>query len=55
MVQNPGHLEADSFKDSCSLVPGRCVQVEARKEPSVRSGLGGRAFWRRQESRICVT
>lgn len=36
MVQNPGHLEAGSVKDSCGLVP-RCVQVEARKEPRVLS------------------
>lgn len=35
MVQNPGHLEAASFKDGCGLVPRRCVQVEARKEPRV--------------------
>lgn len=35
VVQNPGHLEAGSRKASCILVPRRCVQVEARKEPRV--------------------
>lgn len=33
--KNPGHVEAGSCKASCILVPRRCVQVEARKEPRV--------------------